>query len=78
VAATLLLAALHYIPPAHSGETVSAEKAQISSTDADEIPDPQVTPGEMVSTDRAAACAQGHTKRPRIEDASRRVLEHRF
>jgi hypothetical protein len=28
-----------------------------------------------VSTERVAACAQGHTTRPRIADASHRVLE---
>jgi hypothetical protein len=54
---------------------VSPALAQVSFIDAAAIPDPKVTPGEVVSTERAAACAQGHTTRPRTADAARRVLD---
>jgi hypothetical protein len=49
--------------------------AQVSFTDAAAMPHPQVTPGEVVSTERALACAQGHTRRPNTVDAAHRVLE---
>jgi hypothetical protein len=49
--------------------------AQVPSTDADAIPDPHVTPGEVVSTDRSLACAEGHTRRPNTVEAARRVLD---
>jgi hypothetical protein len=43
--------------------------------DAAAIPDPQVTPGAVTSTDRITACAQGHTRRPPLIDVERNVLK---
>jgi hypothetical protein len=46
----------------------------VTAQDAADIPDPHVTPGAVVSTDRTMACAQGRTTRPRMVDAECRVL----
>jgi hypothetical protein len=54
---------------------ITAAATPAPAQDAAAIPDSHVTPGEVVSTERAAACAEGHTKRPNTAEAARRVLE---
>jgi hypothetical protein len=68
----LLIAA---VAIAASFATATPAPAQVSFADAAAIPDPHLTPGEVVSTERAAACAQGHTRRPNTVEAAHRVLE---
>jgi hypothetical protein len=48
--------------------------AQVSSTDADAIPNPAITPGAIVSTDRVLACAQRYVPRPNMAAAARYVF----
>jgi hypothetical protein len=67
----LLIAA---VAIAASFATATPAPAQVSFADAAAIPDPQVTPGEVVSTS-ALACAEGHTRRPNTVEAAHRVLE---
>jgi hypothetical protein len=61
IAAFAIAAAITAATPAHA-------------QDAAAIPDPRVTPGEVVSTDRALACAQGRTPRPWMVDVARDIF----